>query len=70
MNEMEESHFYPDSAGKFNVPIQNLKRTKSRGKGKLFFLRQSTDATREEAAAAGGGAMRKRTWCMAFLYHT
>jgi hypothetical protein len=24
----------------------------------------------EEAAAAGGGAMRKRKWCMAFLYRT
>jgi hypothetical protein len=41
MNEMEESHFYPDSVGKFNVPIQNLKRTKSRGsavKGKMFLF--------------------------------
>ena len=24
----------------------------------------------EAAAAAGGGAMRKRKWCMAFLYRT
>ena len=31
MNEMDDSHFYPDSDEKFNVPIQNLKRTKSRG---------------------------------------
>jgi hypothetical protein len=41
LNEMDESHFYPDSFGKCNVPIQNLKRTKSRGsavKGKLFLL--------------------------------
>jgi hypothetical protein len=41
MNEMDESHFYPDSVGKFNLPIQNLKRTKSRGsavKGKLFLF--------------------------------
>ena len=41
MNEMDESHFYPDSVGKFNVPIQNLKRTKSRGsavKGKLLLF--------------------------------
>jgi len=41
MNKMDESHFYPDSVGKFNVPIQNLKRTKSRGsavKGKLFLF--------------------------------
>jgi hypothetical protein len=41
MNEMDESHFYPDSAGKFIVPIQNLKRTKSRHsavKGKLFLF--------------------------------
>ena len=41
MNEMDESHFHPDSVGKFNVPIQTLKRTKSRGqavKGKLFLF--------------------------------
>ena len=41
MNEMEESHFYPDSVGIFNVPIQILKRTKSRGsavKGKMFLF--------------------------------
>ena len=41
MNEMDESHFNPDSVGKFNVPIQTLKRTKSRGqavKGKLFLF--------------------------------
>ena len=31
MNEMNESHFYPNSVGKFNVPIQTLKRTKSSG---------------------------------------
>ena len=39
MNDMDDSHFYPDSVGKSNVPIQRLKRTKSRGsavKGKLF----------------------------------
>ena len=28
MNKMDEFHFYPDSVGKFNVPIQNLKCTK------------------------------------------
>ena len=28
MNKIDESHFYPDSVGKFNVPIQNLKRIK------------------------------------------
>jgi len=41
MNEMDESHFYPDSVGKFNVLIQNLKCTKSRGsavRGKLFLF--------------------------------
>jgi hypothetical protein len=41
MNEMDESHFHPDSVGKCYVPIQNLKRTKSRGKavkGKLFLF--------------------------------
>ena len=32
MNEMDESHFHPDSVGKCNVPIQTLKHTKSRGK--------------------------------------
>ena len=40
MNEMDESHFHPDSVGKCNVPIQTLKRTKSRGsavKGKHLF---------------------------------
>ena len=31
MNDMDESHFYPDSVGKSNVPFQGLKRTKSRG---------------------------------------
>ncbi len=31
MNEIEDSHFHPDSVGKFHVPIQRLKRTKSRG---------------------------------------
>ena len=31
MNDMVESHFYPDSVGKSNVPFQGLKRTKSRG---------------------------------------
>ena len=39
MNELDESHFHPDSVGKFDVPIQNLKRTKSRGsavKGEHF----------------------------------
>ena len=39
MNELDESKFYPDSVGKFNVPIQNLKRTKSSGsavKGEYF----------------------------------
>ena len=38
MNDFEESHFHPDSVGKSHVPIQSLKRTKSRGsavKGKL-----------------------------------
>ena len=38
MNDIDQSHFHPDSVGKSNVPIQNLKRTKSRGsavKGKL-----------------------------------
>jgi hypothetical protein len=38
MNDIEESHFHPDSVGKSHVPIQRLKRTKSRGsavKGKL-----------------------------------
>jgi len=41
MNEMDESHFHPDSVGKFNSPIQTLKRTKYRGqavKGKLFLF--------------------------------
>jgi len=41
MNDMDESHFYPDSVGKSNVPIQGLKRTKSRGmavKGEVMFL--------------------------------
>jgi hypothetical protein len=41
MNEMDKSHFHPDSFGKFNVPIQTLKRTKSRGqagKGELFLF--------------------------------
>ncbi len=41
MNDMDDSHFYPDSVGKSNVPIQRLKRTKSRGsavKSKLFFF--------------------------------
>ena len=40
MNEMDESHFHPDSVGKCYVPIQTLKRTKSRGsavKGKHLF---------------------------------
>ena len=31
MNEMDESHFHPNSVGKFNVPIQTLKCTKSSG---------------------------------------
>jgi len=38
MNEIEYSHFYPDSVGKSHVRIQRLKCTKSRGsavKGKL-----------------------------------
>jgi len=30
MNEMDESHYYPDSVGKFNVPIQNLKLSSTR----------------------------------------
>ena len=41
MNEMDESHFHPDSVGKSHVRIQRLKRTKSRGsavKGKLSIL--------------------------------
>ncbi len=41
MNDMDESHFYPDSVGKFKVPITGLKRTKSRGravKGEMMFL--------------------------------
>jgi hypothetical protein len=41
MNEMDESHFHPDSVGKNYVPIQTLKRTKLRGqavKGKLFLF--------------------------------
>jgi hypothetical protein len=41
MNDMDESHFNPDSVGKSNVPIQGLKRTKSRGmavKGEMMFL--------------------------------
>jgi hypothetical protein len=41
MNEIEDSHFHPDSVGKSHVPIQRLKRTKSRGsavKGKLSVL--------------------------------
>jgi hypothetical protein len=38
MNNIDESHFHPNSVGKSNVLIQRLKRTKSRGsavKGKL-----------------------------------
>jgi hypothetical protein len=31
MNNIEESHFHSDSVGKSYVPIQRLKRTKSRG---------------------------------------
>ena len=31
MNDIDESHFHPDYVGKSNVPIQRLKRTKSRG---------------------------------------
>ncbi len=41
MNDIDESHFYPDSVGKSNVPIQGLKCTKSRGsavKGEMMFL--------------------------------
>ncbi len=41
MNDMDESHFFPDSVGKSNVPIQGLKCTKSRGsaaKGEMMFL--------------------------------
>jgi hypothetical protein len=41
MNDMDESHFYPDSVGKSYVLIQGLKRTKSRGravKGEMMFL--------------------------------
>ena len=41
MNDMDESHFYPDSVGKSNVLIQGLKRTKSRGsdvKGTRFLF--------------------------------
>ena len=41
MNDMDESHFYPDSVGKSKVPITGLKRTKSRGravKGEMTFL--------------------------------
>jgi hypothetical protein len=41
MIEIEDSHFHPDSVGKSHVPIQRLKRTKSRGsavKGKLSML--------------------------------
>jgi hypothetical protein len=41
MNDMDESHFYPDSVGKSNVLIQGLKHTKSRGravKGEMMFL--------------------------------
>ncbi len=41
MNDMDKSHFYSDSVGKSNVPIQGLKRTKSRGravKGEMMFL--------------------------------
>ena len=41
MNEIEDSHFHPDSVGKSHVPIQRLKRTKSRGsavKGKLYMF--------------------------------
>ena len=41
MNDMDKSHFYPDSVGKSNVPIQGLKCTKSRGsavKGEMMFL--------------------------------
>jgi len=41
MNEIEYSHFYPDSVGKSHVRIQRLKCTKSRGsavKGKLFMF--------------------------------
>jgi hypothetical protein len=40
MNDMDESHFYPDSVGKSNVPIKGLKCTKSRGsavKGQMMF---------------------------------
>jgi hypothetical protein len=41
MNDMDKSHFYPDSVGTSNVPIQGLKSTKSRGsavKGEMMFL--------------------------------
>jgi hypothetical protein len=39
MNDIDESHFHPDSVGKSYVRIQRLKCTKSSGsavKGKLF----------------------------------
>jgi hypothetical protein len=41
MNDMVESHFDPDSVGKYNVPFQGLKRTKSIGcavKGTRFLF--------------------------------
>jgi hypothetical protein len=41
MNDIDQSHFYPHSMGKSNVPIQGLKRTKSKGsavKGEFFVL--------------------------------
>jgi hypothetical protein len=41
MNNMDESHFYPDSVGKSKVPITGLKCTKSRGravKGEMMCL--------------------------------
>jgi hypothetical protein len=41
MNDMDESHFHLNSVGKFNVPFQGLKHTKSRGsavKGMLILF--------------------------------
>ena len=43
MNYIDQSLFYPASVGKSNVPIQGLKRTKSKGsavKSEFFVLLQ------------------------------
>ncbi len=58
MNDMDESHFCPDSVGKSNVPIQRLKLIKSRGRA----VKVTNSAHDMGVVSEGEREIARRNW--------